>query len=185
MGNMMNFRKPVLFLSILLCSLPVFGTDQRNRGLDIYIIFDDSTMNSSSKTEAIQWIGALIDRILQNGDRLVLCSPGERPEILFDRVISGEDQKTEAKNLLRTISGGRGSVDYVAALREAARRGVGQRMAYTLLIGGSGLGSGQENAVAELLRYSKTDNFSGWKVITIGLAVDSRAGRAAVSYMNR
>jgi hypothetical protein len=152
----------------------------------VYVIFDDSTMNSASRAEAASWLcDALIDRILQNGDRLVLCSVRDSPEILFNKAISGEDQKTEAKNLVRSISGGRGNANYSAALRDAARRDAGRNIAYTLLIGGAGMGAAQENDVAELLRFSKTDNFPGWKVITVGLGVDSRAGRAAASYMNR
>ncbi|MDR1211180.1 MAG: hypothetical protein LBK40_02995 [Spirochaetaceae bacterium] len=186
MGNVMTFGKRILFLSVLFCALPVFAADQRSRGLDVYVIFDDSTMDSANRAEAVSWLClTFIDRILQNGDRLVLCSARERPEILFNRTISGEDQKTEAKNLVRNISGGRGTVNYAAALRDAARRNAEQRIAYTLLIGGAGMGVSQENDVAELLRYSKTDNFPGWKIITIGLGVDSRAGSAAASYMNR
>ncbi|MDR0388903.1 MAG: hypothetical protein LBH73_02415 [Spirochaetaceae bacterium] len=181
----MAFGKQVFLAVLLLCSLPVFGADQRNRAIDVYVIFDESTLNSSSRAEAAQWLcDTIIDRVLQNGDYLVICSP-RGPEILFNKAISGEEQKTEAKNLVRNIPGGRGEPNYAAALRAAARRGAAGRIAYTLLIGGAGMGVSQAGDVAELLKYSRTDSFSGWKIITVGLGVDSRAGSAAASYMNR
>jgi hypothetical protein len=147
-------------------------------------------MSGGSRTEVLDWLcGTLIDRILQAGDHLVICVAQERPQVLFDKLILGEDQKNEAKNLVQNIQYAGKTVNYAASLREAARRSIDSRtISYTLLIGGTEMRvspASTEANVAELLKYSKTDAFSGWKLITVGLGIDSRAGRAAASYMNR
>jgi hypothetical protein len=188
MEKSMIFKRLLLLLA-LLNTLPLFGSDLRTRNVDLYIIFDDSTMTGPGRTEALRWLcETVIDRLLQAGDRLVICSAGEGPEILFNKSITGDDQKAEAKNLLQNTRSGGPNVNYAAALRAAARREPGRYIAYTLLVGGISMraaSAAQEADIAELLKYSKTEDFSGWKVITVGLGIDTRAGSAAASYMNR
>jgi hypothetical protein len=100
-------------------------------------------------------------------------------------------RKEAAKNVLRTMASSAYSADFVGALRDASvRAGAIQNanhIVYTLLVSGSesSIFSTTDTDIVGLLRFSRVDDFSGWRVMTIGLGLSSQAQRAAANYMNR
>ncbi|MDR3160299.1 MAG: hypothetical protein LBU28_01640 [Spirochaetaceae bacterium] len=186
----MKVRIPVLFWVFLFFPRLLPGEDGRTEPVSIYLIFDGSSMAKSGLDGAVQWIGAtVIDTMLREGDALSLWITGGGPGPVFSEVLSGAAGKDRIKELLRSAVPGEGRADYAGALREAAARvREGRGLSYTLLITGTAEGNprgspSRERDAAELLRYSRVLEFSGWRAQVVGLGITSRVQAAASAYM--
>jgi hypothetical protein len=174
-----------------MCFVPglLFGGDVRTKGMDFYIIFDATILSSDKKAEAIDWVSAnIVDKMLTNGDKLVIWSVSRQTEIVFNSQINGPEQKQEVKAVLQGLKSAQGgSSDYSGALSEASAMAMASsRPVYALLISRNTVqsGSSQAGSLASLLRYAKTDNFSGWRAITVGLGIKNRVQRETAAFMN-
>jgi hypothetical protein len=183
---------PVWFFLLLIFPRFLPGEDRRTEPVSVYLIFDGSSMAKDGLDDAVQWIGAsVIDKILQEGDDLSLWITGESPNPVFSGVLSAPPQKDRIKELLRAAVPGSGGADYAGALRDAAARSAsrgGREFAYTLLITGTAEGDfrgspARERDAAELLRYSRVLEFSGWRAQVVGLGITARVQEAASAYM--
>ncbi|MDR2184727.1 MAG: hypothetical protein LBO80_03530 [Treponema sp.] len=169
---------------VVFCFLPIslFGTDLRTLPVDVYVILDASPAMGDRRGEAVKWLcDDLIDGRLLEGDTLTILMAGDKTELLFSGSLnSGE--KEAAKQALSRIPADSGPADYPGALREAASRQAGKadRMSYTLLVSGT---TGPSAASGGLVRYSRVDEFSGWRVLTVGLGIDQRVKAAAAAFM--
>jgi hypothetical protein len=177
-------KKNMVTLTMLWWFLPglLSAADIRTVPIDVYVIFDASSAIKSKKDEAVKWLcDHLVDGILQEGDSLTILTAADRAAALFSESLSGADKKEAAKQALRSIVPAAAAADYAGALREAAaRQASGGRTPYTLLVIGSGPLSG---GLASLLRYSRVQEFSGWRALTVGLNLERQVREAAAAYI--
>jgi hypothetical protein len=105
---------------------------------------------------------------------------------VFSGVLGSDTGKDAIKNSLKTLSAGDDSADFAGALQEAAARGSGGRMTYTLLVSGSSasLSPTLMGAGANLMKYSRVEEFRGWRALVIALDIDSRVRQAAAAYLS-
>jgi hypothetical protein len=182
----------------LLFVTPAMAQGQNRRvQMDVYVIIDSSTAMERGKNEAVSWVcNSVIDRTVQNGDRLSLWTAGEKPELLYSGEISA-DTKEGAKKLVRDIKFQDGTADYRGALNQAktqisagteySGRSENGRLSYTILVSGANAKDPplKEAESAGLLTYSRVENFSGWRVLTVGLDVGAKVRQAASAYMKK
>jgi hypothetical protein len=163
----------------------LWGGDERTIPIDVYLIVDSSSAMERGKDAALTWLcTTVIDGMLTGEDRIWIWTAGEKPELIYSGTLGDREG---AKAAVRGIRFQGDKADYRGAL-EAARAilGRGDRTAYTLLVSGSGAKDppSREAESAGLLRYSRVESFSGWRVLTIGLDLESRIRRSASQYQN-
>jgi len=165
----------------------LWGGDARTVPIDLYLIIDSSSAMDQEKESAFTWLcTTVVDGILQQGDTIKIWTAGQKPELIYSDD-SGID-KEAAKKAIRSIRFEGETADYRGSLREVqAKVQSGKRVAYTLLVSGSQAKDppSQEAESAGLLRYSRVDHFSGWRVLTVGFDLDTRVQRASAYYMNQ
>jgi hypothetical protein len=140
------------------------------------------------KEAALAWLcTTVVDGILQQGDTIKIWTAGEKPELIYSD--DGGNDKEAAKKAIRSIRFGGEIADYQGSLTEVKARiaSGGGRAAYTLLISGSQAKDrpSREAESAGLLRYSRVDPFSGWRVLTVGFDLDARVRRASAYYTSQ
>jgi hypothetical protein len=176
----------------LFCILAVLATriwgDARTVPLDVYIIVDGSSAMEKGRQEAVSWLcNTVVDGILQQGDRIWIWRAGAKPELVYSGTLGTDKESVKAQ--IRSIQFQGEAADYRGALQEAQALVSGQsgRISYTLLVSGSGAKDppSQEAESAGLLRYSRVDSFSGWRVLTVGLDLNARVRQSTAYYMNK
>jgi hypothetical protein len=184
-------RKKVITWAVF-CILAVsvtqlWGEYTRTAPIDIYLIIDSSSAMERGKETALAWLcTTVVDGIFQQGDSIKIWTAGEKPELIYSDDL-GVD-KEAAKKAIRSIRFGGEAADYRGSLREVqAKVSGGGRVAYTLLVSGSQAKDppSREAESAGLLRYSRVDHFSGWRVLTVGFDLDVRVQRASAYYVNQ
>jgi hypothetical protein len=184
----MNAKK--LKFCCLVCFLAALTTriwsDARTVPLDVYIIVDGSSAMEKGRQEAVDWLcGTVIDGILQSGDRIWIWRAGAGPELVYSGTLGADKEAVKAK--IRSIQFQGEAADYRGALQEAQSLvNKSDRISYTLLVSGSGAKDppSQEAESAGLLRYSRVDSFSGWRVLTVGLDLSARVRQSTNYFMN-
>jgi hypothetical protein len=200
-----NFRKEAFFKTVVLKKYQVLGLcvflfllgsgflkaeDQRNIPLDLYLIVDASEGFREARDETVTWINTeVIDRLLQNGDRLVIWSAGDTARIIHSETIGS--QKDEAKQKLKNLEIQGRNADFSAAIREAASRSErdsagGKRISYTLLVSGSAkaLAPALEGSSASLFRWSRAEKYSRWQAMVVAPNIGEKVRQAAAAYMS-
>ena len=181
-----NLKKWGLFWLLAVIIAPCWGENARTIPLDVYIIVDSSSAMEKGKDEAETWLcTTVIDGVLMPEDRIWIWTAGERPELVYS---GGLGNKEEVKAAIRSIRYAGDRADYRGALQEAqilAQKS--GRTTYTLLVSGSGAKDppSKEAESAGLLRYSRVEHFSGWRVLTVGLDLGPKVSRASAYYKNR
>jgi hypothetical protein len=187
-GNMSTKIVVGLFLAVLCLSPGLYAQDTRTAAIDVNLIMDGSGALKNAGNEAVAWVSDyLIDRILQDGDRITIWNAAGNAQIVFSDTLSGAGGKETVKNTLRSLAFQGNSADFSGALRSAASRGnAGAAISYTVLISGSSsslspllLGSD-----SNLLRYSRVEEFSGWRALVIALNINAQVQRAATAYFS-
>ena len=183
-----------LLITCVLILFPVSSflgaEDSRSLPLDLYLIIDASEGFLESKDETVAWINAeVIDRLLQEGDRLVIWSAGEKAAIIYSETVGA--QKEEAKQKLLNLETNGKNADFAAAIREAASRsGLDEtgrkRISYALLVSGSAenLAPALEGSSAGLFRWSRAEKYSRWQALVIAPNIGEKVRRAAADYMS-
>jgi hypothetical protein len=182
---------PGLLAAFLLTAQGLYAQDSRNIPIEVYLIMDGSSAIKNAGDGAVNWVcNYLVDGILRDGDRLTVWNAGERAQIVYSDTLSGAEGKENIKKILRSLSAGGNLADFSGALREAAQRTAARAssrsLSYTLLISGSSsalspalLGSG-----ANLLRFSRVEEFPSWRALTVALDINSQVQRAAAAYFS-
>ncbi|MDR1588322.1 MAG: hypothetical protein LBS57_12765 [Treponema sp.] len=163
------------------------AADIRSIPIDINLIVDGSPALDKARDEVKAWISDnLVDRLFQEGDRITIWNAGKTARIVYSDNLKSIGWRDNIKKSLESLSAEGDSADFAGALREAAARDSGGNMNYTLLISGSSaslsptlLGSG-----ANLMKYSRVEEFRGWRALVIALNIDSRVRRAAAAYLS-
>jgi hypothetical protein len=166
----------------------LFSEDVRNRPLDMYLIIDGSSHLEGVKDAALGWIsGELVDAILQEGDRLTIWSAGDKARIVFEETL-GAAGKEGIKEKLKALDTRAASPDFPGALREAAqvraRRAGPGRISYTLLVSGTagGLGASLSGSSLNLIRYSRVEEFKGWRTLVVAPEIETKVKQAAAAF---
>lgn len=165
-----------------------FGEDNRSKPAEVYVLFDNSASMQDNIEEAAEWLnGHVADNILQTNDMLTIWSVSDTPVKEFSGTITGPEQIEEIKGILSSITPKNGTGNFRAAfaeLQEQAASGAG-KISYIVLVTGisnqASFFSGAEAAV--FLRYSRSRDFPGWKVMIISLGIEQKVKAAAAAYM--
>lgn len=170
----------------------LYAENVRSGTIDAYILIDASKAMENTGEMALNWVNnALVNDILIPGDRVQIWSITEEAELLFNDTLENEDDVARLSSTIRSIQFTASSADYAAALRKAVQaessRQNRDRIAFALLIEGyDDSGKTIESTygdIAKLLRYSRVDDYPGWKAITVGLGIEPRVKAATASYM--
>jgi hypothetical protein len=165
----------------------LYGQDSRTSPITVNLIVDGSAALAGVLDEVSAWVsGSLLDRIVQNGDRVAVWSAGEKAQLVFSDTIAGGESKEAVKKALAAISAGGDAADFTGALRDAASRSSGGGITYTLLISASpaALSPTLLGPEASRVKYSRIEEFPRWRAMVIALDIDSRVRRAASAWLS-
>ena len=186
-------RKIMFTLVVFGVLLPVFGaepqksaSDQRNTPITVNLIIDGTTELSGVQKEIEEWVQInIIDKFLQNGDKISIWSAGTSAQILYSETLKNGNEKENIKKILETLPSGGNSADFTGALRNAASQGRNQ-ISYNLLITATpaALSPTLEDSGSNLVRFSRVEEHRGWRTLLIGLDMDSRVRQAASAYLS-
>lgn len=170
----------VFFAINIVPAAEVFGADTRTGALDMFIVIDGSASFANSRDDAVRWLcDYAVDGILREGDRLTIWLAAASAREIYSSTLAGADSREAVKSLIRGLEHRDASADYGGAIRAAAASGT----AYTLIISGNASFPGGEETAA-LLRYSRVQEFAGWRATTASLGIESRVRQAAAAFMN-
>ncbi|GHV95912.1 hypothetical protein AGMMS50293_22320 [Spirochaetia bacterium] len=175
----------VVFLAGFLGFSPLYGADVRNTHIDINLIIDGSAALEGVMSEVTAWIsGSLVDQLLLPGDRITIWSAGGTAKVIYSETLQNDAARETVKKALQSLSASGSAADFSGALREAAaRRPIGD-ISYTLLVSASSaaLSPTLLGPQSNLMRFSRIEEFRGWRALVIGLNLDSKVKRAAADY---
>ncbi|MCL2442889.1 MAG: hypothetical protein FWD13_05415 [Treponema sp.] len=182
---------PLIALLVFFGLSPLYAqtTSQTTSGrgpIDINLIIDGSDSLTGIKDEVTAWVSRRLDQILVEGDRVTVWNAGSTANVIFTGSIDSNAEKDNVKRSIRELTPSGNNADFSSALREAASR-QGSPYSYTLLISASpgALSSVLSGPQANLLRFSRIEEFSNWRALVIGLNLDSRVRRAASDFFTR
>jgi hypothetical protein len=182
--NLKNNKIPLVPVFIFFfCLSPVYA--QRSP-IDINLIIDGSSSLTGVKSEITTWISRRLDQILMEGDRVTVWNAGLQSRIVYSGKIEGAPSIEAVKKSIRDISQSGNNPDFSGALRDAASR-QSSGYSYTLLISASpdALSSFLSGPRANLLRFSRVEEFTTWRAFVVGLNIDSRVKRAASAFFTQ
>jgi len=176
--------KPARILLLLIlavfCLSPLYA--QARAPIDVNIIIDGSSSLSGVKDEVTAWVIGRLDQILVDGDRITVWSAGTSARVIYTGTVSNTE-KEAAKKSIRDIAPSGQTADFSGALRDAAGRR-GSSYSYTLLISASpaALSSVLSGPQANLLRFSRIEEFNSWRALVVGLNIDTKVKGAATAF---
>jgi len=146
--------------------------------IDVNLIIDGSSSFSGVKTEVTSWVSSRLDQILVDGDKLTIWVAGSPSKVIY----SGAD-KEAAKKSVNDLSPSGNSADFSGALREAASK-QSSTYSYTLLISASpaALSSVLSGPQANLLKFSRVEEFNSWRALVVGLNLDTKVKKASTAF---
>jgi hypothetical protein len=151
--------------------------------IGINLIIDGSSSFTDVKNEVNAWVSNRLDQILAEGDRVTVWSAETQSKVIYSGKIEGASGKEAVKNSIRDISPSGNNPDFLGALRDAASR-QDSSYSYTLLISASpaALSYVLSGPQANLLRFSRVEEFSAWRALVVGLNLDAKVKRAASAF---
>jgi len=172
-----------LVLAVFYCLSPLYGADSQRPPIDINLIIDGSQAFSDSREEITSWICSRMDQILADGDRVTIWNAGASARVVYSSSINSNADSEAVKKSIRELSASGNNADFAGALREAASR-QSSSYSYTLLISVSpeALSSILSSPNANLLRFSRVEEFSSWRALIVGLNLDARIRGAASAF---
>ena len=175
-----------LVLAVFLGFSPVYGQNTRNAQIDVNLIIDGSEAFSEVAGEATGWVSQnLIDELMLAGDRITVWNAGEAAKIVYSESIKNDADKESVKRTLRGLAQAGNGADFSGALREAASRAPSSGICYTLLVSSSAaaLTPTLLGPQANLMRFSRIVEFRGWRILVVGLNMESKIKQAAAAFM--
>jgi hypothetical protein len=174
----------------LLLPVGLFAADKRNIPLELFLIIDGSAAFKNAKDTAVRWLNdRMVDGILQEGDSLTIWRAAETAEVIFSETLNGPGDKARIKRVLQSLKLQEGGANFAGPIRDATARAARIRnsrsMVYTLLVSASVTGGSPSlggDAVG-LLRFTRVEEFSGWRAMVIGLGLTPVVQQAATAYM--
>jgi len=178
------FFQLLLVLAFFCCISPLYGADAPQRSpIDINLIIDGSSSLTKVKGDITAWVSGRLDQILADGDRVTVWNAGTTAKVAYSGKINGDSDREAVKKSIRDLTAAGTNADFSGALREAAGRKT-PVFTYTLLISASpqALSSLLSGPQASLMRFSRIEEFSGWRAIVVGLNLDSKIEKAAADF---
>jgi len=168
----------LLLLPVLTAFFGLSSAYAQRSPIDVNLIIDGSSSFSGVKDEVTSWVSGRLDQILVDGDRVTIWIAGSPSKVVY----SGVD-KEAAKKSIQDLSPSGNSADFSSALREAASR-QSSSYSYTLLISASpaALSSVLSSPQANLLRFSRVEEFSSWRALVVGLNLDAKVKKASTAF---
>jgi len=171
----------------LFCGQVLFAGEVRRTPLDLCLIVDGSTLTGPAKEEALAWLSrGVVEEILQEGDRVTVWRAGGTAEVIFSETLGDEGKAAMKERLMVLETDESARPDFLGALKEAA--GQDRRKGHidlTLLVcgppaslvslGGAGI---------SLIRYSKVENFKGWRILVVASGIERQVKEAAAAFMS-
>jgi len=160
---------------------PLFGAERAP--INVNLIIDGTEYLTNAKGDITSWLTGRLDQILADGDRLTIWSAGRESKVIYSGTMSAQTDRDAAKKSILELSGSGTSANFSGALREAANL-QSSTYSYTLLISTSAasLSGFLSGSQSNLLRFSRVEEFSGWRAIVVGLNIDTRVRRAAAAF---
>jgi hypothetical protein len=176
----------LFFLSSLLCA-----EDKRQESIEMYVVIDGSAALKNARQEALAWFQEqILNGILQDGDRLSVWIAGEKAELIFSETLNGPESRKNLQEKLDSAPSGAKNADFAGALREiSAREGSSRGVlpVNTLLITSAtgGVYTSLGESIGRILRYSRVEDFSGWRAIRILTNIGPQVQDAAGAYLRQ
>ena len=171
-----------LALAVFFGLTPVYA---QRAPIDINLIIDGSQSLSGVKDQILAWTDERLNQILVEGDTVNVWNAGSEASRIFSSRINSISEREAVLRSIRDISPSGDNADFSGALGEAARQG-GSSYSYTLLISASpaALSYVLSGPQANLLRFSRVEEFTQWRAIVVGLNIDTRIRRAASAFLS-
>ena len=192
MRSITRFRHFWIPFFILLSGFfPAFSEDKRSGPIDMYLLIDTSIALSSHYNEALNWIQrSVFEEVLQKEDTLTILSAGRQVKVLYQSRYMGPESIKDLVKLMQDLSIQEPSADFIGAIGEAKQRDADKANMDTLGIALMVTGTDETvhkagintRELENLLKYSKVEDFPGWKLIIIGLNMDDKVRTAARDY---
>ncbi len=185
-------KSAVYLLAVFGGILPVFGVesqtgrDARSIPITINVIIDGSADLSGVMVEVRSWISDnIIDSLLQNGDTLNMWSAGNKSRVLYSATLTNENEKENIKRILTSLPAQGETADFSGALTESKTRSI-SKINYTALIKASpaAFSPALSRDSADLMRFSRIEEFRGWRVMVVGMDIASRVRQAVSAYLS-
>jgi len=172
-----------LTLAVFCCLSPLYAADSQRPPIDINLIIDGSQAFLNAKEDITSWVCNRLDQILADGDRVTIWNAGAAAKVIYTGSINSDADREAAKKSVTDFSASGNTADFAGALREAASR-QSSSYSYTFLISASAatLSSVLSGPQAGLLRFSRVEEFSSWRVLVVGLNLEARVRRAAAAF---
>jgi len=189
---MRNGNKRFFIILIVLVGFSSFlkADDKRSVPLDLYLVIDCSESINSVKGDVLAWVSSkIVDRLLIEGDKVTIWSAGDSARIIYNGEISASGGKQEITNLLQNLVTNGKTADFPGALRDLAPR-VSQtsqnRLSYSVIITSSagGLESALTGSSQSLLKWSRSEKYSGWQALVVAPDIAPKVRQAALAYMS-
>ena len=190
----------LLIGSICGAFLPLFGAetppaptgaianaDQRNTPITVDLIIDGSQALSNVLNKLNSSLSeSLVDEILQNGDRLTIWSAAQTARILYSETIKTANDKNEIKKILKNLPAQGDSADFSGALLKISAGKPDKGIHFIMLANASynTLSPALLGSAASLLRYSRVEEHSGWRMLIIAPDINERVRQAATGYLS-
>jgi len=154
--------------------------------IDVNLIIDGSSSLAGLKNEITTWVNTRLDQILSDGDRVTVWNAGSQSRIIYTGKMDTAADKDAVKKSIRDLSPAGSNPDFSGALKDASSK-QSSGYSYTLLISASpaALSSVLSGPQANLLRFSRVEEFSGWRALVVGLNLESRVKRSAAAFFSR
>ena len=185
---MRAWKRVLAFLALaLVLALPVLA-DTRKDNIDIIIALDKS-LSMENKVDAVKaWVSSfIIDQLIVPGDYLNVIAFYGKADIIISKVINNDADRKAAKAIISQVRGNGRFTDIGNALdalkSELAAKEKDGRQKYVLL-----LTDGIQEAPPSSKYYSKDGKFNheflantktiqqkGWKVMILGIGIDTAA----------
>jgi len=161
---------------------PLFGADRSP--INVNLIIDGSDSFTAVKANITAWISGRLDQLLADGDRVTIWSAGAQAKVIYSGTMAAPADREAVKKSIRDLSGAGAAADFSGALGQAANLQSGGTFSYTLLVcaAGTSLSNLVSGPQAGMMRFSRVEEFSGWKAIVVGLNLDARVRRAAAAF---
>jgi len=168
----------LLLLPVLAAFFGLSSAYAQRAPIDVNLIIDGSSSYSNVKSEVTSWIIGRLDQILVDGDRVTIWTAGSPSKVIY----TGADREA-AKKSIQDLSPSGNNADFSGALREAASR-QGSSYSYTLLISASpaALSSVLSSPQANLLKFSRIEEFNSWRALVVGLNLDTKVKKASAAF---
>jgi hypothetical protein len=176
-----------LALALFLGFSPLYGADSRSAPIEVHLIIDGSAALAKVQSDVSGWISAnLVDLRLREGDRITIWNAGGKAEIVYSDSLKNDAEKENVKKALQAFSPKGDAADFAGALRDAAARSSSQGLIYTLLISASPSAHSPilQGPQANLIRFSRVEEFRGWRALVVALNIESRVRQAAAAYIS-